>query len=102
MDISKVLPFVLGHLILGKKPEVMPFVLRHLINTEEARGYAICFGIFDKHGRSQRRKKPKVMPFVLIIENQNGSENFDGRSNLKLKNEIMDNLINTMINCNVF
>ena len=88
MDITKVLPFVLGHLIIRKKPEVMPFVLRHLINTEEARGYAICFGKFDKHGRSQRRKKPKVMPFVLIIEN--GSENFYGRSNLKLKNEIME------------
>ena len=27
----------------------MPFVLKHWISTEDARGYAICFGTFNKH-----------------------------------------------------
>ena len=40
------------------------------------------------------------MPFVLIMKS--GSGDFDGRSNLNLNSEIMDNLDNTMIDSLLF
>ena len=66
-----------------KKPKVMPFVLGHLISTEEARGYVIWINMEEAEGYAICH---------LIMEN-----NFDGRSNLNLNNEIIDNLNNTMI-----